>query len=137
VCTAGVQQCVFVLCQSLPLSIPKSTFHHSHHHEVAGYTTAPREVFSLPSSLPSGDMSTSFVAWPATRKVILLFLSATSIMFGKSCNPPWKAMSSSPLLGVPIPRTWTGHQLRLSHCHVTNGQPHKRQSWYDNVTQCL
>jgi len=65
-----VQQCVLVLYQSLPLSIPKSTFHHSHHHEVAGYTTAPREVFSLPSSLPSGDMSTSFVAWPATRKVI-------------------------------------------------------------------
>jgi len=62
-------ECVFVLRQSLPLTIPKSTFSHSHHQEVAGYTVAPREVFSLPSSLPSEHTSSSFVAWPVPRQV--------------------------------------------------------------------
>jgi len=67
-------ECVFVLRQSLPLTIPKSTFSHSHFshshdQEVAGYTVAPREVFSLPSSLPSEHTSSSFVAWPVPRQV--------------------------------------------------------------------
>ena len=73
-----IAECVIVFCKSLPLSIPRSTFHHSYYHEVAGYTTAPREVFSLPSSLPSGDTSSSFVAWPVTRKVLFTIVYCSS-----------------------------------------------------------
>ena len=73
-----IAECVIVFCKSLPLSIPRSTFHHSYYHEVAGYTTAPREVFSLPSSLPSGDTSSSFVAWPVTHKVLFTIVYCSS-----------------------------------------------------------
>jgi len=59
--------------QSLPLSIPKSTFSHAHQQVVTGYTTAAREVFSLPSSLPSEGLSSSFVSWPVPRQVMAVY----------------------------------------------------------------